>query len=231
VLTTADLARYSSPRRRAHIARAALLTLLVVDLVAIWSSQAEYSLLGRIGAGEFVSDDEITRNDNRQAAIGIVQLALYVVCVVSFLTWFVQAYRNAEALGGDGLRSSPRGAIWWWFVPFANLVRPKQIANDIWRASSPDLPLARQRRWDLDNPPFLLLAWWLAFLVAGWVGNVAARYSAGETVEDLQRLDNVYMAADFLDAVAAALAIVVVTLLTRRQEVRFARAQVAAEAA
>ena len=225
MLTESELARYRPPRRRAHIARAALLALFVVDLVAIWSSQAEYTLLGRIGAGEFITDEEISSNDNRQAAFGVVQLALYLFCVVSFLVWFVRAYRNAEALGGDGLRSSPRGAVGWWFVPILNLFKPKQIANDVWRASSPELPLERQRQWDLGDPPFLLLAWWLAFLVAGAAGNYALRYGRrAETVEELQRLDRIYMAADSLDALAAALAIVVITLLTRRQEVRFERA-------
>jgi hypothetical protein len=140
----------------------------------------------------------------------------------------VQAYRNAGALGADGLRFSSGWAIGSWFVPILNLFRPKQIANDIWRASAPKLSAARQREWELLNPPFLLLAWWLAFLFSGWSGNLTRAYADGDTVDELQTLDRVYMVSDSLDALAAVLAIVVVTLITRRLESRFERVRAVA---
>jgi hypothetical protein len=229
VLTTSDLARYESPRRRANVARAVLLAILVVDLVAVWSSQVEHSLLERIDAGEFVSDDELTWSDNRQVLLGYTQFGLLLLCAIKFLAWFVQAYRDAEALGANGLRFSPRWAIGAWFVPFLNLVRPKQIANDIWRASSPQVSLTRQRQWEFLNPPAFLTAWWLAFLASGWTGNATRVYADGETLEELQKLDRAWMVADGIDALAALLAIVVVTVITRRLEARYELARASAE--
>jgi len=229
MLTTSDLARYQSPRRRANVARAVLLAILVVDVVAVWSSQMEHSLLGRIDAGEFVSDDELTWSDNRQVVIGYTQFGLLLLCAIKFLAWFVQAYRDAEALGANGLRFSSRWAIGAWFVPFLNLVRPKQIANDIWRASSPHVSLTRQREWEFLNPPAFLMAWWLAFLASGWAENATRVYADGETVEELQKLDHAWMVADGIDALAALLAIVVVTVITRRLEARYELARASAE--
>ena len=130
-----------------HARRAWLVAILLVDLVAVWSSQAEYNLLERIDAGELVTDTEANRNDNRQAVVGVSQFALYVACIVFFIAWFRQAYRNIEALGAASLRHSHGWAIGSWFVPFLNLVRPKQIANDVWRGSDPDVPLERQAYW------------------------------------------------------------------------------------
>ncbi|MDX6439785.1 MAG: hypothetical protein QOF45_2368 [Gaiellaceae bacterium] len=227
MLTAADLARYESPRGRANVASAVLLVILVADLVAIWSSQAEYSLLGRIDAGKFASAGELTRNDNRQMIIGYTEFGLFVVGVISFVSWFVQAYRNAEALGANGLRHSSSWALWSWFVPVLNLFRPKQIANDIWRASSPAISLSRQREWELLNPPVLLLAWWIAFLVSRWSTNLSRAYADASTAGALQSLDRVWMFGDSIDAVAAVLAIVVVTMMTRRLEARFVRATTA----
>lgn len=229
MLTTSDLARYKSPRRRANVALGVLVAIVLVDLFAVWSSQAEHALLGRIGAGAFVSDDELNSSDSRQVLVGYTQFGLYVLCVIKFLSWFVQSYRAAEALGANGLRFSSRWAIGAWFVPILNLFRPKQIANDIWRASSPELPLARQRAWESLNPPAVLMLWWLAFLVSGWAGNVTRAYADAETVEELQKLDRAWMVADSIDAFAALLAIVVVTMITRRLEARFERARASAE--
>lgn len=38
------------------------------------------------------------------------------------------------------------GAFIAWFIPFFNLVRSKQIANDIWRGSEPGVEVATQWR-------------------------------------------------------------------------------------
>lgn len=229
MLTTSDLARYKPIRGRANTARAVLAAILVVDLVAVWSSQAEHSMLGRIAAGEFVPDDEIDWSDTRQMLIGYTQFGLYVLCVIRFLPWFVRAYRNAEVLGANGLRFSPRWAIGAWFVPILNLFRPKQIVNDVWRASSPNLSFTRQREWELLNPPAFLMAWWLAFLASGWAENATRAYADADTLKELQKLDRAWMVADSLDAVAAGLAIVVVTLTTRRLEARYELARASVE--
>jgi hypothetical protein len=230
-LTSADLAAYDPPRRRANVARGILVALLLLDLIAVWSSQAEYSLLERIDSGELVTEAEANRSDNRQLLIGVSQIGIFIVCIVFFIAWFAQAYRNIVALGADSRRYSQGWAIGSWFVPFLNLVRPKRIADDIWRGSDPDVKLERQTDWLSRNVHWVVMVWWAAFLIANWVGNIAARaaFSEDDTIAASQRLDRYYMFSDSLDAVAAALAIVVITMLTARQEARYRRAQAVAE--
>jgi hypothetical protein len=158
-LTSADLAAYEPPRRRANIARGLLVALLLLDLVAVWSSQSEYTLLDKIDAGEQITEAEANRNDNRQAIIAVGQFGLFIVCVIFFLAWFTQAYRNISALGAEHRRYTQGWAIGSWFVPFLNLVRPKQIADDIWRGSDPDVMPERQSDWR-GRHVHPLLTWW-----------------------------------------------------------------------
>jgi Domain of unknown function (DUF4328) len=69
----------------------------------------------------------------------------------AFIAWFSRAYQNIERLGARDLRVKHGGAIWSWFVPILGLIRPKQIMNDIWRASDPALPEGEHRGWQSDG--------------------------------------------------------------------------------
>ena len=113
------------------------------------SDAFEVELLGRIQAGEHVSDAETSFNDIRQRVIGVTHALLFIATIVLFLMWFSRAYQNVERLGGGPFRYGRGWAIGAWFVPILNVFRPKQIANDIWRGS--DQRLARPRSMGPGN--------------------------------------------------------------------------------
>ena len=52
--------------------------------------------MDRIIAGEEVTDAEATSNDNRQAAFGLIQLALGIAAAVVFIRWLHAAYKNVD---------------------------------------------------------------------------------------------------------------------------------------
>ena len=90
-----------------------------------------------------------------------------------------------------------------------NFWRPKQIANDIWRAGNED--------GDTGVSP-LLAFWWAAFLISNLASNAAGRRSfSAETAAELQNAAAIYAFADLVDIVAAVLAICVVRAITARQ--------------
>lgn len=184
-------------------AQIALLAIAVVDVFAIGSGIAEYQLLGTD-----YTIEEADANDLRQRIIAVVQLLLLVVGAVFFIRWFKRAYENVDRLGGVR-RYSPRWAIWGWFVPFLSLWRPKQIANDIWRAGTSD--------GDRGASP-LLTAWWGAFLVSIWASQVTLRLTLrAESIDELRTAAAAYVVTDGVDFVAAVLAIFVVRAITARQ--------------
>ncbi|MBU6534141.1 DUF4328 domain-containing protein [Streptomyces sp. NPDC057245] len=84
--------------------------------------------------------------------IGILLFAVVVVWVL----WFRRVRRNAETFAPGRIRYRPGLAVGSWFIPFANLFMPKQIANDIWTATTGSPTGAG--RW-------LVHAWWWLWLV------------------------------------------------------------------
>jgi hypothetical protein len=162
-----------TPARTLFVLFAVTLVLTVVALLSDW---AELSLLGRIVEDPAsVSPAEADASDQRQGLIALLQPLLYLGTVVAFLVWFRRAYRNLPAFGAESLRFSSGWAVGAWFVPFLNLVRPKQLADDIWRASDPALPPQPGAAWKQQRVPALLHWWWALFIATNLLGWASLR--------------------------------------------------------
>ncbi len=218
---------------RATAAKVLLYITAAVCVVAAVSDAMEIDLLGRIQDGEQVSRSEADANDARQGIIGIAQTALFLASVVVFLMWFSRAYQNLERLGVGTLRYKRGWAIGAWFVPILNLFRPKQIANDIWRASDPDLPSNHPATatWRAGSIPALLFGfWWFLWLLTNFAVGPGV-FGGGETVEELRTQSIRYLISDVAEVGAALLCAMVVAKSTSRQEERARRVAAATAAA
>ena len=177
-----------------------------------------YGVLSDLHRGVGLDPGDLSHADALTRSADVVRFGAFLAAATAFLAWFARAYRNLARLGVPGLRYAPAWAAGGWFVPLLNLFRPKQVANDIWRASDPQL---RSDGWHgRDVSPWL--HWWWAFWVAGGVfGNQAAfAQMQADTVSEQFRASSLAMVADILFALGAAFAIAVVSVVTLRQEAR-----------
>jgi eukaryotic-like serine/threonine-protein kinase len=77
----------------------------------------------------------------------------------AWLLWFHRVRVVAERRAPGRLRYGPSMAVYGWLIPIGNLLLPKQIAYDVWQASSPP------GRDGTTAPAGLLHAWWIFCLV------------------------------------------------------------------
>jgi hypothetical protein len=87
-----------------------------------------------------------------------------------FIAWFYRAYKNLGRLGVENQRYGKGWAIGSWFIPFFNWVRPKQMANDIWRGS--ERGVDTWWYWRQVEVSSLLHWWWALFLAQGIISYV-----------------------------------------------------------
>ena len=114
------------------------------------------------------------------AAFGLGVMAAYLATIVVFLMWFYRAHKNLPALGITGLEYSPGWAIGGFFIPILNLVRPYQVAKEIWDSSDPinhpsHSTTVGQFAAGQSN---LVLTWWITFMLSAALGNFAASYES-----------------------------------------------------
>ncbi|MET9148151.1 DUF4328 domain-containing protein [Streptomyces sp. NPDC004042] len=125
---------------------------------------------------------------------GKLQIGSGAVLVVCWLLWFTQARAAAEHFAPGRLRHHPRMAVLAWFVPVGNLYLPKQIANDVWHASSPPgragamAPAARLDLWWslwlltlVTWPEFWRTCHWARINHADWADRPHGDYALNTT--------------------------------------------------
>ncbi|WP_432797363.1 DUF4328 domain-containing protein [Poriferisphaera sp. WC338] len=148
----------------------------------------------------------------------------FLVSVVMFCMWVFRANKNAQAMKVKGMDYSAGWCVGWFFIPIANLWKPYQAVQEIWRASDPFVYVKGGEMGKFNSS---LVSWWWAFWILFAV---------------LDRLENrIYMRADvslqtewllclvslgihlFLFLPATVLVIKVVREINQRQAERYAR--------
>lgn len=215
--------------QRAKVAVALVSAVGVCALASLWADVQQLDLINRAIDGERVTLAELQESDDRVGTTAIIYTIAYALSAAAFLLWYSRAYRNTIALGVRNPRYGTRWAVAYWFIPIISLFRPKQVVNDIWRGSDPELPPSAPS-WQARPVPALLAFWWAAWLISSLISNVAMRTTFNAdplrpTPDQLQTEATAYVAADVSDVVAATLAAIVIRRITARQEERRHRSE------
>lgn len=126
--------------------------------------------------------DEMSNADSVAFEVGWVALLGTWISGVLFIIWFFQAYQSAESRGASGRTWGAGWTVGSWFIPFANLVIPKLVLNEVDRMSNPlaagDVPIDdRWKRLPRMVSSDLWYVSWLVAIAAYWIGTFAY-YSA-----------------------------------------------------
>lgn len=187
------LAQIPASTGRAQWATRFLTLVLVADvgagLVAVlWLTGA-----GSTGAFEIVELLEIL--------FGLMMTVVFIGSVIAFLRWMHLAARQAIALSID-IGATPGWAVGWWFVPFANLVKPYRIARAMLSGLGGE-ELVRKAN---------LSVWWAMWIVSNVASNMEVRTNLSEGLE-VPVPAGFVLASSITGAIAAYLAIGVVRTL------------------
>ncbi|MBX9789840.1 MAG: DUF4328 domain-containing protein [Pirellulales bacterium] len=171
-----------------------------------------------------VLDDLLGENRNElvqaHGQLNQLRTALLVCTATSFLFWFHRAYRNLPALGAADLSFTPAGAVVCWFIPLLNLGRPYLFACEIWRASDPTFAGDADTRWRNAPLTWLIKSWWALWLMSFLLVAISRRLPQ-QSVEQAVTAAWTSLSAEALRAIAAILAILLVTAIDRRQEAKY----------
>lgn len=106
------------------------------------------------------------------AGLGLCQFGAAVLAAIAVCVWMHCAASNLRVFGHQGLQFSPAGAAGWWFVPFANLVKPYQAMSEIVRRSEPSS--LSDGYWATSSNGTLSV-WWGTWIASNVIANVSMR--------------------------------------------------------
>lgn len=197
-----------------------LFTSCAAHVFASWTDWRRYEVAEDYVAGEpGVGIADLVSADN--AAMGAVWLVViaFGAAGTMFLTWLWRARENAERLCRAEHRWSRGWTVGAWFVPVANLWFPRQVVDDVWRTSRPDVPADTYRVDGLPHSP-LVRGWWYAVLANIGVTFLLRMETRGEVTIEVLRTAAVYgTVGTLLLTVAAVLLSQVIRQVTHWQSI------------
>ncbi|MBX9686874.1 MAG: DUF4328 domain-containing protein [Candidatus Obscuribacterales bacterium] len=130
-----------------------------------------------------------------------------------FIVWARRAFRNLPLLGASGARSKEWYVTWGFLIPFANLILPFLLLNEVWKGSDPDKAISED--WQQEKNCGLINVWWALVLLTAFA-NMSLALFAG-----LASMPEAVIVAVILQIVSSVLAIAAISKLSLRQDKRF----------
>lgn len=169
-------------------------------------------------------DDEADLADLFANPVACVQPLAYIPTVVVFCIWIHGAYANLKFFPVTGLQYSAGWAVGYFFVPILNLYRPYQVAQEMWKASDPDVTLNNGGSWRSVSGSSVIGMWWTFWILGNIVTNISARLSLkGDLDPNAEASLLLDIAGNGLETIAGLAAIVMIKQLRDRQVKKFAR--------
>lgn len=193
---------------------------LIVCGIGVVSSLMQYQLLSDLHNRVYASREqaiiEVRANDHRQQTISSLQVSASMILFATCLAWTYRASANTHALGAASLAYSPRMAVAWYFVPFANIWHPYQAMKEIWQASF------NPASWKKVETHYALPLWWFLYLLSNGLG-VMAFHLLVTNHQQIARLAAGTLLATASTALAMAWAVALLTIVGQVQRLQAAQ--------
>jgi len=145
----------------------------------------------------------------------IFKIPLFILTVIFFLIWEYRAFSNLSALKAQHLEFTPGWAVGWWFIPFANLVKPFQAMRELRNESDPDFDPNLGFLSTSSSASTMMGFWWAFWIIRNISDNIAARIDHTPTFSILMILSSSF------EIIAGGLLIKIILDIVKRQELRF----------
>jgi hypothetical protein len=184
--------RPSSARGKVAIALLLLMGLLAAATAAHFFSG--FDLADRL-ARSALRPGEATAFDNRTQTLTQFAAVGSIVTAIAWFVWLHRAVANARSLDVP-TEATPGWSVGWWFIPFANLVKPYRIVRSLFDGVG-------------SGGGGIVGAWWGCYLIAAALGEFAA-FQTSPTTDAFRIYAGSFLASDVFRVAAAILAALLV---------------------
>ena len=132
-------------------------------------------VIALINTGAFFALNYQTRDPQLQSSdlvfliVVALILVIEIVALIVTLYWFYRANKNIHAFGAKEVSSSIMAVV-WWFIPILDLWKPHSVAQQIWKASNPQIILSNGIEWKNYPRSNVIILWWVLFLLSIFIG-------------------------------------------------------------
>lgn len=189
---------------------------IIISIIAVISGGFEYKLLSDMQKGSFQSVAQLSAaadaSDQRQQFIGIMQIVIFSLVLISYFMWVYRANFNARQIGAQGMKVTPGWSVGWYFVPIWGLWKPYVAMKEIWKAS------LNPKDWHNQQVPALLGWWWFFWLLTQSLSMQSFKLSAkAEEISQMIFANVVTIGSDVLEIPLSLIMIALISKIYKMQ--------------
>ncbi|NRA37721.1 MAG: DUF4328 domain-containing protein, partial [Planctomycetes bacterium] len=187
------------------ISKTIMIMMSLYALSLIYGVSVGNSQIALLEGGEF-TDQQLEASDEEVGMSAILTLIIIIPTMIVFMVWINKACKNAHFFNRKAMSITPGWAVGWYFVPFANLVKPCTAMKEMFIASG------------LKDKLAMVTVWWVAWLVFT-IGNRVS----GRQLDRAQDLESYVSAMSFctvmelISILSTAIACILVWTLSKAQ--------------
>lgn len=176
---------------------------IVITVIAVFADFYDFYSYANLAPG--INPNEVfLPSDAVNVIVVLVQVLFSIILGITFLWWIYRTNKNLRALDDrEEMTFTPGWAVGWYFIPIANLFKPYQVMQEIWRVSHKN---------ESGTSQALLRWWWVLWVISNIIGQVLWRMSNNiDGVNSYIALSATYIVSDGVGVILSVVALMLVT--------------------
>ncbi len=200
-----------------------IISIILVLILRIFLTIAEHIQFGNY-EDYFAGDlDAAEKSENMVPIIislsGLFLIAL-ILAIVAVCAWIYRANQNLHRANLDNIQHTSGWSVGWFFVPFANLVKPVNVMGEIVKGTNKITEKFSSVAWQSQKTNSFVTLWWVCYLFSGFLSNISGRMFDELKLEsnDYAVISGLEFASVFLSIISGIMLIKVVIEVTSGHE-------------
>lgn len=115
--------------------------------------------------------------------LALLYLIAVIVNIVSVCTWVYRANQNIHLAELGNIKYSSGWAVGWFFIPFANLVKPASVMGEILNSTNKLSGKTESPNLHSQGLPTPVVVWWAFYVISYFIANLSTNLFNGNDLE------------------------------------------------
>ena len=229
ILNDTTTIKYAKFRESTTLTRVLMILICITLVLTLSEMTSTYfirtSMQAYHQAGEAEQTDlyaQLESVDKIATIISFSSIFFLIVQMIIALMWIYRANYNAHQMTDKKLQFTPGWSVGWYFIPFANLVKPYQSMTEIYQVSlAPD-----DFQTDKEIPTGITGWWWFLGIISTIVDRFAYKQMSNledgnSSLEAILRVNTIYQFSYVLGLIVTVIFLCLVNTIYTNQQAHY----------
>lgn len=202
-----------------------VISIILVIILRICMAAAEHIQFGNYQDyfnGDVNAAEKSENMGSLILSIAGIYLIAFILAIIAVCSWVYRANQNLHLANLENIKHTSGWSVGWFFIPFANLVKPVQVLGEIEKGTNNIPEEFTSTSWQGQKTDSSVTLWWSCYIISGFLSNISTRIFDEINLEsnDYTLISGFEFASVFLLVISGIMLIKVVTKVTEIQEKR-----------